>query len=244
MTDPAPQPVPKKKSNVLLWILGGCGGLVLLGILIFLLIGFFVGRKISQAGKNPAVAAVELMVRANPELELVSSDYDQGTLTVRNVKTGETLTLDAKEAEKGNFRFRNAKGEEVTISGGATGGSPAVRVQGADGSEATLGAGSTASLPDWAPAYPGADSDGAFNATSGTSKTVTVVQKTNDSVAKVMDFYESRFKSGGFQVSRITTPGGGMVTGEDKATHRTVSVMVGTEDGRTVATLASREGEN
>lgn len=236
------QAPPKKKSSVLWWILGGCGVVVVLGVLVFVIVGFVIGRKIASAKNNPAVLAAEMMVRANPELELVNSDYDKGTLTVRNKKTGETLTMDASGAEKGQFRFRNEKGEEVTIAGSGSGESGTMHIQTKDG-EATFGAGTQADLPSWAPSYPGATADGVVNTSTDKIKHVTVIQKTGDSVKEVLDFFESQLKGGGFKATTVRTPEGGMVNGEDKANRRVVSVMVGREGSQTTATVSCREGD-
>lgn len=232
------QAPPQKKSKVLVWILGGCGVLVVLVLIIVLALGFFVRRKLKAAGDNPAMVAAEIMVRANPELELVSSDYTKGTLTVRNKKTGDVLTFDASEAQKGNFRFTNEKGEEVNVSGS----DGKMHIQTEKG-EATFGAGASTELPAWAPTYPGATSEGVMDSTSDKGRQVSLILKTGDSVKQVVDFYEANLKSGGFKVSTIRTGEGGMVTGEDKAAHRNIHVMVGKEGAQTSATLTCVEGK-
>ena len=54
---------------------------------------------------------------ANPDLEVVSSDDESGTVTIRNKKTGEEITMNAADIKNGRLRFKNEKGEEVTFEG-------------------------------------------------------------------------------------------------------------------------------
>ena len=96
---PPPQPVPPAappapqsgtKTSPLVWVLVGCGGIVLLVAVIMLVAGMFVAKKagsyLKDAEKNPAMAAAKMIVAMNPELETVSADEDAGTITIRNKK--------------------------------------------------------------------------------------------------------------------------------------------------------------
>src|SRR2546427_9566717 len=117
-----PPPPPQKKSNVLVWVIAGCGTFVVIGIIAVFLGGYFVWNKAKEAGldpelmqKRPALAVAKMMVAANPDVELVSVDDEKGLITVKDRKTGETLTVDLDEAQQGRLVFKQEGKGEVTI---------------------------------------------------------------------------------------------------------------------------------
>ena len=235
-----PQAPPRKTSKVLLWVLGGCGGLLLIALLGMAATFFWVKQKVGSLQRNPAVAAAELLVRANPELEVVATDYTKGTITMRNKKTGETLTMDATQIKEGRFSFKDEKGSELRINA-LDGGQGTVQVQGPDG-QATFGAGTKDQAPAWLPTYPGAPLEGVASLTGKAGASGTVVQKTSDSPAQVFETFEKALKASGFTVGTVHTPTGGMVIGDQKASRRHVVAAIGTDHGQTVVTLSYREG--
>ena len=89
--------VPPKKSNTIVWVLGGLGGCLVLVIICVAAISFFIAHKAKQAGidtdllkRNPALAAAKIMVAANPDVEMVSADEGRQEITVRDKQTGKT----------------------------------------------------------------------------------------------------------------------------------------------------------
>src|SRR5215510_10681428 len=145
-------PPPQKKSNVLMWVLVGCGSFIIIGVICVFLLGFFVWNKAKQAGldpdllqKRPAVAVAKMLVATNPDVELVSSDDVKGTLVIRDKKTGKTLTLDLDEAEHGKIVFRGDDGEEMVFDSNARGKTGSIEVKTKEGT-ASFGAGSSAEL--------------------------------------------------------------------------------------------------
>lgn len=116
MADPIPVPpvtpgaqaAPAKSSNrtliVVLCILGG----------LFLLVGgcvttcIYIGAKkateyAQAAEKNPAFATVSLLAGLSPDVTVVTKDADSGKITLRNKKSGETITLDTHEYTADNI---------------------------------------------------------------------------------------------------------------------------------------------
>jgi hypothetical protein len=238
----APALAPPKASSsnkVLLWVLGGCGGLLLLVIIGVVAFTMWMKQKVGNLQRNPAVAAAELLVRANPELEVVASDYTKGTLTIRNRKSGETLTIDANDVKQGRFTFKDGKGSEVHVNAPEGGAGP-VQIQSADG-QTTFGAGTKVQTPAWLPTYPGTPVEGVMSTSGKDGISGTIVQKTGDSPDQVMESFAKALKAGGFQVSTIRNPGGGIVIAEDKATKRHVMASIGTSQGQTAATITYRE---
>jgi GYF domain 2 len=235
-----PQAPAAKSNKVLVWVLGGCGGLltiVLVGCVVSVL---WMKKKVANLQSNPAVATAELMVRANPELEVVSTDYTKGTITMRNKKTGETLTMDANQAKEGRFTFKDEKGSEMRFNASERG-SGTMQVQGPEG-QVSFGAGTKVQAPAWMPTYPGAPMEGVMSATGKDGMSGTVVQKTTDSPTQVIEAFEKAFKAGGFTVGTVRTPEGGMVIGDQKAMKRHVMATIGTDRGQTVVTITYKEG--
>lgn len=247
-----PQPVaPKKKTSPLVWVLAGCGGLVLVVVIVLAVGGFLVGRKIksfaADAERNPAVAAAEMVVLASPDLEMVDKDYDRGTITIRNKKTGEVITMDAEDAKNGRFRFRNEKGEEVTFEGKGDKEGGTLKVTGKDG-EMTFGAGTEIEAPNWLPVYPDATAQGNYSGTTAEGRSGGFTFQTPDEVQKVISFYKRAFENEGLEVNSSTFEqnghvAGGTVTGT--AGNREAGVTVGrdTDSNTTTATVMYKVGK-
>jgi hypothetical protein len=242
----SPQPggghqAPAKKTNkALLWVLGGCGGLVLLTLIGLAVFYLWVRQKVGNLQRNPAVATAEILVRANPELEVVATDYAKGTITFRSKKTGETLTMDAAQVKEGRFSFKDGKGSEIRINA-LDGGKGTVQVQDPEG-RAQFGVGSQDQTPAWLPTYPDTPVEGVASVSGKAGASGTVVQKTTDAPAQVFETFEKLLKAGGFTVGTVHTPTGGMVIGDLKPSRRHVVAAIGGSRGQTVVTITYREG--
>jgi hypothetical protein len=245
---------------VLLWILGGCATIVVLGTLAVGGVIWYGVHKAKQAGldpelikKNPVLAAAKLSVAANPDTEMVSSDDSSGTIVVRDKKTGKVSTMkvdpDSKtmtvtdengktvtmKLDPNNNRLvlTDDKGKTATITADAQAGN--VEIKGPDGN---FKMGSSADkAPSWVPVYPGASTQNVFSASSNGEQTGTYAFTTKDAPDRILSFYDSQLKSGGFKTSNTTnTTNGkvsGMVTGTADNDKRTVLVVVGSEDDGT-----------
>ena len=212
-----PLPVgEKKKASPFVWILGGCGVLVVLGLIGFAVTGYFVAKKVKDSGfdtalmqKNPALAAAKMAVALNPDVEVVSTDEDKGILTIKEKKTGKTITMNAEDIKNGKISFSDeSTGEKVT-----------------------LGVDKEAKLPDWVPSYPDSKPEGSFSATSGEGEGGMVHFKTPDAGPKVLAFYQDALKKAGYKITATMagSPGdgsGGMVAAENAATKKSVMVTL------------------
>ncbi len=232
---------PRKKTSPWVWVAVGCGGLLVIITLVIAITSLWVFKKgkefVHTAEKNPAVAAAKLIVAADPELELVEADEDSGTVTIRNKKTGETLTLDAKEVQKGKLSFHTDKGEELRFEGGEQEGSFKISSK-----EGELTFGSNPSLPSWVPLPTGAKPVGAFAASGEGGEHGGASFESNESPADLLRFYETALKGAKFSpsVSRFEQDGkvvGGLVSGEH-ADGRKLSVTVASEKDKTTVALA------
>ena len=248
MTVQSPPPAPKKGMGPLAWVGIGCGVLVLIGVIGVFIVGVIAKRQIDKFEDNPAMAAATLAVKLNPDLELVESDAEKNTLTIKDKKTGEVMTFSAEDIKEGKITFTTKDGT-TTIDGNAAedGGTGSVTVTDGKGETATFVGGGDApkNLPTWVPTYPGGTTTGSFDATSNNERTAAFSVTTSDSVDDVIAFYEGKLKEAGLEVQRSTYESngqkGGSVTGTTADQKRTVSVLLGTDEKGTQATVTFSE---
>jgi hypothetical protein len=218
-----------------MWVLVGCGSFLIIGIIAVLLGGYFVWNKAKQAGfdpdliqNKPALAVAKMIVAANPDIELVSADDEKGTITVRDKKTGETVTVNLDDAKQGKIRFKKDGEDEVTIEAKGDESKGSLEVKSAEGN-AKFSTGSAERLPDWLPVYPDVQLVGSYSAQNKDGQSGGFHFATKDSPSKIISFYEDGLKRAGMVVNTnlLQTNGkisGGMATGEDTKTKRIVSV--------------------
>jgi hypothetical protein len=233
-TPPPAQPAPgapaaKKGTSPLVWVLAGCGGLIVITILVLLAGGYFVAHKakgyLDVAKKNPALAAAKLMVAANPDVEVVSEDDDAGTLTIRNKKTGEEITMDAQDIKNGRLRFRNEKGEEVTFEGSGKPGKEGFKIESKKGSM-SFGNAEAEPPPAWVPTYPGSKTIATSRQKTEDGFTGTFSFQTEDSAETVATHYQTELTANGFEVDRVAMGGMSNLTAKAEGGKRTVNVTV------------------
>ncbi|MEM8961194.1 MAG: hypothetical protein AAGD38_06940 [Acidobacteriota bacterium] len=264
---PAPPDAAPKRSGLppLAWVAIGCGALVVIGGIVLLLGGMFVAKKVGDVAQdmenNPAAAAAELIVKLNPELELIESDRDAGTMTIRNKQTGETLTADYSQIEQGNFSFDTGEGmttisadqeagtvtmsgpdgeSTMEFSGDQEGGT--VTMRGSDGNEVVWGAGADATdIPSWIPSYPNAsDVASTFSQKGADSESGLFTAKVTDDTETVIGWWENELRGQGYEVTTNRMSSNdtfwGTVVG-DNGSGRTITVNI-TREGSADATLA------
>ena len=201
---PPPQMVTKK-TNPLVWIL--------LGVLGFIAVGF-IGCVITLGyfARNPGVALAKLITASNPNAEIVSTDNGAQTITMRDKRTGEEVTMSFDDIKAGKLKFRaigkNGEVASMEIGGGA------------------------GKVPSWVPVYPGARAQGNFTATgddgSGRGAGGVVAYETSDPPNKVTDFYKVKVDSLGMKViTEFSGNDGGMMIAQDEDEKRTLHVTVG-----------------
>lgn len=238
---PPGAPAPKKGIGAVGWIAIGCGAIVLLGLLGVIAGGWFVKRQVDKYKDNPSMVAAELIVRANPDLELVSSDPEKGTMTIKNQKTGETVTLNASDIEEGKLTFETEEGTTV-VDATSSGESGSVKMTGPDGAEVTWGGEAPKDLPDWVPVYSGSTVQGAMDATTAEGRSASFSLSTDDSVDDVISFYETELEGAGLKVTKNLMEANGertgMLSGTSEDEKRTVSVIIGRQEGKTQATIS------
>ncbi len=238
---PAPPPQPAKKGlSPVAWILIGCLGLLMLLALGFGACTFFVAKKAKNFAEdfadNPGRAAAELAVRMNPDLEMVSTDNDDQTITVRDKTTGEEMTFDWSDFENEGFSISTGEGS-MTINNPADGGA-VVTMRDDEGQQTTyFGDGGGSDTPSWVPIPAGASEPSVLMQTSGGSQTAGAFSyTTSQSVGSLIDYYEGELDPQGFDTDRATYSGGGQEGGSVTATHadgRQLTIVLSSSGGET-----------
>ena len=214
---PAPAPIPKKKISPVVWVLIGIAGFMLLVAVAIVGAGIFVAKKIVD---NPALAAATAIAAANPDVEVVSTDKDGGTVTFKEKSTGKTVTLNLDQLKNGKLSFTQ-DGKEVSISANS----------------------GQAKLPGWVPPYPGAQLSGSFSARNGDEESVNVGFTTKDGAEKVVKFYQDAFKGSGLKVTNTSTQEAtgtttAMIAAESEDGRRSVVANVTSVGGETTVGLS------
>lgn len=242
---PAVSPPAGKRMSPWVWCALGCGGVLVVFVVIALVGGLFVGRKVRaftrDAEANPAVAAARMIVRMNPELEEVSADTAAGTLTIRNRTSGETITLNASDIERGRVSFSGADGGELSIEAGAEDRPASFRVRTPEGDFA-MQSGDADDLPDWVPSYPRGEGRQTWTMQGPEGVSGGVTYRSTDAFEIVIAHYEKALKDAGFEVTASTFQqdgqiAGGVLNGVHESDKRRVSVVFGAEDGGVQVTV-------
>jgi len=223
-------------------VVGGC----------FVVSAFFLKKGVDavkgfaeDVEKDPnaaAVKAVELMMKVNPEVDVVSSDPSAGTITLREKRTGKVVTFHAEDLREGRFSFES-EGEKVNFDVDESEGDRpgAVSIQSKEG-KVVFGADEDA-VPDWVPRYPGgsATSFSTVEAKDEISGTFSI--RTEDDPVSVLDSFASRLEADGFEVRKTTLESanarGGNLTASSGA--RTVNVTIAAQEGETQGLVAYSE---
>ena len=238
---------PERKGlHPLAWVGIGCGVILVIIITAVLVGGFFLARTVKDVAQdfedNPGLAAARFIVKASPELEEVDVDEDAGTMTVRNKKTGELITVNFDDVAEGRFSWTTDGEEEFTIDvSEAEDGTVRIESSDGEGFALTTGAAVSEEIPEWVPVYPGTDPEnrGTMKTTDSLNGNFTL--KTGDTVAEVLDFFRNELKESGFQVNVSTYSSvgadGAMLNGSIEAEKTNVIVIIGREEDQTTVSV-------
>ena len=255
VASPVPPPpgspqAPKKGLSPLAWVGIGCAVLFVLGLLVVGGVvgvgGYFAKKAADKFQKNPTMAAAEMVVRLNPDLELVSSDEKTNTLTIKDKKTGEVTTLSADDAKNGKFTIKTDKGTATFDANNKDGGG-SLKVTDEKGAVTTMnaGVGAPQNLPSWLPVYPGGKVQGTFDTTNAEGHSAAFTVSSSDPVSKMMEFYEAQLKSAGFKIEKTTFSAngqdGGSVSAKASDDKRQANVLFGSANGQSTATVTFQE---
>ncbi len=262
MANGAPPPIPgsapaKQGMSPWAWVAIGCGGIIVIGIVAVVGLGLFAVKKgkefvedatgtesvtefLEDMQENPAKTMAETVIRTNPELELVGTDDDAGTITFTNTKTGEEATLNFEDIAEGKFSMSTEEGEyRIDATDGGEGG---VTFTGPEG-EARFGASADLSdVPDWVPVYPGAtDVTSTMHTSSADGVMGAFTGKSTDDAQKVVDHFKQLFEDEGYKIgaeSMTRTGDGafGAINGE-LGDGRSVNVVIIESEGNSQVSI-------
>jgi len=223
----------KSGLPVLAWIAIGCGGMVVLAGIAFTLLGWFAVSKVKDVASdfedNPTKSAAEMIVRMNPDLEMVDADEDAETITIREKSSGKVITFNYEDIKNGRVSFESEDGR-VEIDGSPEGGEGGVTIQTGEG-ETRIGGGGE--IPDWVPAHPATTSRKSLlrsrGPTGDTGQALFTVDAAADEVAA---FYQDALEKAGYEVS-VTT---------HSSNEGSLSVVTGQQDGGAIVASVSPKG--
>jgi hypothetical protein len=229
------QPAPKSGKSMWLKIALGCGCLALVIGAAIAGFMFWGAKKAYEFASDPAKMA-EMVINADPDLEVVNNDKDAGTITVKNTKTGEETTINYADIKAGNLKIEGKDGATFEIGGNTDGQDGAVKITGPDGQTATFGSGADAEdVPDWVPLYEGAQRvEGTFKSEVGGKIYGLVNQETGDSLDVVKSHFENVLKAQGYEVNLQEASFGDQKTAAVLASKggRSINVGLTTSAGR------------
>ncbi|CAN5810352.1 hypothetical protein BH11VER1_BH11VER1_03750 [soil metagenome] len=240
---PPPMPAPKKGLSGLAIAGIGCGGLTLLVLLVMVLLGMKACSKLKEVAgdfkANPEKAAAMMVLKFNPELDIINTDDAKGEITVRNKKSGEVVTLSFKDISEGKFSMKNAKGETVSIDGSDAAGKGGIVMKGPEG-EVVIGGTDAKAIapPAWVPMYPNLKSQpGGMRSEKNGAIAGAFAAETTDAATAVKEFYEAKLKEAGFETNITTTGTGGgefiIIHGTKDDDKSQVSAVISSKDGKT-----------
>jgi hypothetical protein len=231
----APQQPQKKGLSPLAWVGIGCLGLLVIGGIVTTVIAVFLVGKVKEVASemedDPVATTAKILAAANPDVELVSADKENRTVTFRDVNTGEEVTFGYDDIEEGRVTFSSgSETAELEVTSGDDG-SGGLTVKSSEGT-ATFGAGGDADIPDWVPVYPGATPTSNFSAESDGQHTGTFSFTSDAAIESILDFYDDEGKEAGLETkSRTTTGEGAMWVAATSDDSRGLTVMASKQSG-------------
>ena len=221
-----PQQPPKKGLSPLAWVGIGCLGLLVIGGIVATVITVFLVGKAKEVAEDPVATMAKVLAAANPDVELVSTDKENRTVTFRDVKTGEELTFGYDDIEKGRVTFSSgSETAELEVTPGDDG-SGGLTVKTSEGTATFSAGGDASNIPDWVPVYPGVTPTSNFSA-EGTGQSTGTFSFTSDAdIESILDFYDDQVKKAGLETrSRTTTPEGAIWVAASSDESRGLTVM-------------------
>jgi hypothetical protein len=163
-----------------------------------------------------------MVVMNNPQLQVVSSNDNTGTMVVRDKKNGKTTTLKFDAAKK-TMVVIDDQGKQASITADTNSGT--VELKGEDGT-VKIGANAN-SAPGWVPVYPGASPQNTMSVDDKDKQSGTYVFASKDSPDKIMSYYSQQLTAAGMKLTTTTTGSeGGVISANHDGDARTVLVTV------------------
>jgi len=216
---------PKKGLSGWAWAGIGCGSVLLIGVIAFVLMVSYCNKKVTAWSNdmqaNPERKTAEMVIGIHPEYSVVSSNDDTKQMTIKEDKTGKETTFSYKDIADGKFEMTTSTGEKMSF-----------------------GTVDITKLPAWLvlPADAKAAS-GMQTETAGKASGMVVIT-TSLTPEELKDFFQKQFDawpSGAGSSGSFTMNGVAQHTIEKKADDKEVTVMIQTDGTSTTGTLTYSE---
>lgn len=201
------------KNNALKWVLIGCGGLLVIGLIVVVALTVFVGRKAQEFAaemeKNPEVMTAKTIAAFNPDIDFVSADEANRTVTFLNNKTGEEITVDMGELKDGKWSIESSTGESMAFDS-----NDGMTVTTNDGSVRVGEGTGDLNLPAWVLIYPEAGVENSMIQTSqGTiSGGFTLALPAGVTADAIHRFYKDHMETNDYKIDESRFDSGGVTT--------------------------------
>jgi hypothetical protein len=211
----SPGAAPEKQGMSTLAKVGiGCGVLLVLAIIVGGILGRVVCSKAKEFAEdykeNPAHAMAKAITATNPDLEIVETDDDAGTVTIRNEKTGEQVTVDFDDIKEGKLKIVTDEGE-FAISGDRERGGVTIETE--EGTTKFGGGGDVDDLPGWVPIPRGVAPADVYTVDQPKAETGGYTYSTRDDLSEAFDDMAKLLESEGYDIQHRQVSS----TGEGKA---------------------------
>ena len=189
---------------------------------------------ITGGASGLGAATARMIVKLNPELEEVATDEEEGTITIRNKKTGEEITVNFEDIEEGKFSFTTDKGE-ISVDASEMRDAGSIKVTDDEGGVVfSTGGAVSDDVEAWVPIYPGCEPTNRHTMRTEQEQTGGFELETPASVEEALEYYRAALADEGYEVAVNTftqeDSEGGMVNGSHG------------EKGRNVVAIFSSEG--
>ena len=198
-------------------------------------------KKSPDAAVNEVRKAALLGLKMNPNIEIVKTDDAGGTVTYRDKKSGEEVTLSFDDLSQGRFnmKVKDKSGRETSID---SSGSGKVTVNGPDGRMTYGGDASASAPPAWVLTYPGATpAPGSMRMEKDDMLNGSFMAETKDSAVKVKEFFDAKLKEKGFKTEAMNLNFDGKenatVRGTKDDEKRKITVTATSEEGKTTVMI-------
>jgi hypothetical protein len=205
----------RRKTSPIVWVL-----IVVLAFCALAVVGL-IGTGVFLARRGPGYAIARIISAANPNAEVVSTNDGAGTITIRDRRTGKTVTMSFDDARRGRFRLE-AEDE--------------------NGKHAAVEIGGSANLPSWVPSYPGSNPHAVFSARGesddGAGEGGNFTFTTSDPLARVRSFYEDEGRRLGMDINvKTDTHDANVLVMKDPGDRRTLTVVIGSGGDETTVNV-------
>lgn len=210
-----------KPSKPWKWVLLGLAGLALILVMLIILAFFFVGKRVRSFVAHPEETIAKMVTSANPDTEVVEIDKKKKKITLRNKKTGETVTVDFSDIQQGKIQWKGEGGKSGTLRFG-------------DQGKVRMRNDKDQNIPPWVPIYPKAKLKGTIINTSQGENQGALTYISFDNPKTIIAFMEKKLKDLGFETDTQTYTQndqvmGGVITGTAPDKERKVNIVISHE---------------